>query len=487
MSPLPALWAAALLFGALGTWLLFDASIGLNWALVSLLSTLGLAFFLRRGGNGPSPAVGVVLAGLAAAGGVAAVTTGSLFRAGAACAVLVLGSTALLLAAASELPFLARIPFAAARRSLAEAMRRSGEALDAVTATRHRATVRGSVMAAGVVVVFGWLLAGADPMLATIRDTVLDALGHVDLVTRLAFFLVLAMGSLGGFGLALRGPLATPPAPVRPAPRAIVGDVERLVVLAAVGGLFAGFLLLQVSYLFGNPPALAGSGITFSEYARRGFGELTVVVTLATLVVLRLDRHARRGHLDPRVRLLELVLVIELELLLVSAFRRVWLYETAYGFTTPRLYAQTYMAVLALLLLLLARDALRGAHDARRLARRGAVAALVAFLVLAYGNHEARIAAWNLDRHRATGQLDVPYLVWSLSLDAVPVLVRGLETLPPAQREELRRRLGERYQADLGPKACRWFEWNWRATRAAAALESVGLVAPPPPGRCITF
>jgi len=339
------------------------------------------------------------------------------------------------------------------------------------------------------VVVFGWLLAGADPVLAAIRDTLLEALERVDAVTRLAFFVVLAVGSLGGFGLALREIPARAQAPIRPAPRALGTDAERLIVLTAVVGLFAAFLLLQLSYLFGNPPALAGNGITFAEYARRGFGELTVVVTLATLLVLALDRHALRGPLDGRVRLLELALVLELELLLVSAFRRVWLYETAYGFTTARLYAQTYMIALAPLLVLLARDALRGRHDGRRLARRAGVAALLAFLVLAYGNHEAWIAQWNLARHRATGQLDVPYLVWSLSLDGVPVLVRALEALPPREREELRQRLRERYGGEKGPKACRWFEWKWRAGRAAAALESAGLVTPPPshaPG-CVTF
>ena len=91
------------------------------------------------------------------------------------------------------------------------------------------------------------------------------------------------------------------------------------------------------------------------------------------------------------------------------------------------------------------------------------MAALLAFLVLAYGDHEAWIAQWNLARHRATGQLDVPYLVWSLSLDGVPVLVQALETLPPKEREELRQRLHERYGGEKGPKACRWFEWKWRA------------------------
>ena len=487
MTPVRTLWAAVLVFAALGTWLLFEASVGLNWWLVSLLSAVGLGLFLRLGGNGPSPAVGGLLAGVAVAGGVAAVTANSLFHAGVALADLVLLSAGLLLSTGPGLPFLVRVPLVAVRRSLAEAARRGGELLEAVTAVRHRAAVRGSVVASGVVVVFGWLLAGADPVLAAIRDTLLEALERLDIVTRLLFFVALAGGSLGGFGLALRGAVAMPQAPIPPVPRARATDTERLIVLAAVVGLLATFLLLQLSYLFGNPPALAGSGITFAEYARRGFGELTVVVTLATLLILALDRHALRGPLDRRVRLLELALVGELELLLVSAFRRVWLYETAYGFTTARLYAQTYMIALAPLLLLLARDALSGRHDAQRLARRAAVAALLAFFALAYGNHEAWIAEWNLARHRATGQLDVPYLVGSLSLDAVPVLVRALETLPPRERDDLRSRLHERYRGERGPKACRWYEWNWRARRAGTALDRAGLVAPLPPPRCVTF
>lgn len=490
MTSVRTLWAAALVFATLGTWLLFKASIGLNWSLVSLLSALGLGLFLRLGGTRSSPAVRALLAGVAVAGGAAALTANPVFHAGVALADLLLLSAALLLSTAPELPSLVRVPLVAVARGVAEAVRRCGELLEALTAVPHRATVRGSIAAGGVVVVFGWILAGADPVLAAIRDTLLEALERVDLVTRLVFFVVLAVGSLGGFGLALRETAAGPQAPARPAPRALATDTERLIVLAAVVGLFATFLLLQLSYLFGNLPALAGSGITFAEYARRGFGELTVVVTLATLLILALDRHTLRGPLDRRVRLLELALVLELELLLVSAFRRVWLYETAYGFTTARLYAQTYMIALAPLLLLLARDALRGRHDARRLARRAAVAVLLAFIALAYGNHEAWIAEWNLARHRATGQLDVPYLAWSLSLDAVPVLVRALETLPPKEREDLRSRLHERYRGERGPKACRWFEWNWRAGRAGTALESAGLVGPLPPHappRCVTF
>ena len=72
-------------------------------------------------------------------------------------------------------------------------------------------------------------------------------------------------------------------------------DTERLVVLGSIVGLFGVFLLLQLTYLFGNAPAVAGSGITFAEYARRGFNELTIVATLCALLLMALDRHAQRG------------------------------------------------------------------------------------------------------------------------------------------------------------------------------------------------
>jgi len=81
-------------------------------------------------------------------------------------------------------------------------------------------------------------------------------------------------------------------------------------------------------------------------------------------------------HQKPRVferaaRAISLLLVAETVLLLVSAFRRVLLYEAAYGFTTARLYAQVYMVVLALLLVLLAVE-LRGRIALPPLLRRAA-------------------------------------------------------------------------------------------------------------------
>jgi hypothetical protein len=198
---------------------------------------------------------------------------------------------------------------------------------------------------------------------------------------------------------------------------------------------------------------------------------------------MALDRHAQRGAREGAVRFVAWALVGETLLLLVSAFRRVWLYEDAYGFTTTRLYAQTYMIVMALVLLRLAWE-LRAVVDTRRLSRWAAALGVLAFVTLGYWNHEAWIARTNVERGVRTGVMDATYLVRGLSLDAVPALVRAQGSAPEPVAGTLRDALRARYTG-VRVRDCRWFEWNLRQAQAAHALEAagLGLVLNAPSGR----
>jgi hypothetical protein len=86
-----------------------------------------------------------------------------------------------------------------------------------------------------------------------------------------------------------------------------LADTERLVVLGSVVVLFTTFLLLQLSYFFGNAPVTRESGVTFAEYARQGFAELTTVATLCTILLVVLDRWPVRGPREWRTRAVALV------------------------------------------------------------------------------------------------------------------------------------------------------------------------------------
>jgi hypothetical protein len=179
------------------------------------------------------------------------------------------------------------------------------------------------------------------------------------------------------------------------------------------------------------------------------------------------------GPPDGAGRAVSLLLLGETGLLLASAFRRIWLYETAYGFTTARLYAQAYMVVLAIVLALIAFE-LRGPVAARRVLRRAAGLGWAAVAALGCWNHEAWIARENIERAVETGRLDAGYLVWDLSPNAVPALVEGARRLPPVLANEVHARLHDRYQTATRLRRCSWYEWNLGELEAARALHGAG-------------
>ncbi|HET7873958.1 MAG TPA: DUF4173 domain-containing protein [Methylomirabilota bacterium] len=477
MSRLAALWIASTALAGLGSWWLFDAAPGVNWGLWALGTAAGLGLCARAGGRAtPSLLFVLALTG--------ALATASPFTADPEFHLCIAAGTLGLLAVAQRLAeepgpgrvdagFLAGAPWIAAGRLILEAARRVGETIDAISTDRGRPVARGTALALLIGGGFWLLLAGTDPLMDALREQLFAVLAALDFLPRLLFFIVLLVAALGCYGIALRDRTAPARARGPRDPLLRIGDTERLIVSATVTGLFGLFLLLQVSYLFGNAPAVAGSGVTFAEYARRGFGELTVAATLSTLLVLAL-RPAAGTPLGSGVRAVELVLMAQCECLLASAWNRVDLYEAAYGFTTARLYAQAYMAVLALVLLLLAREIWGGVEPARLLRRAAALGAL-AVIVLAWWNHEAWIARRNLDRYVRTGRLDAHYLVWGLSKNAVPAVVDALDRLPAAGADELKRLLRERYGGRARLDPCRWFEWNLREREAARALLGAGL------------
>jgi len=153
------------------------------------------------------------------------------------------------------------------------------------------------------------------------------------------------------------------------------------------------------------------------------------------------------------------------------------LYEAAYGFTVSRLYAQTYMIVLAAALLALAMGVL-SVLDTGILFRRVFAVAVLAFMVLVFWNHEAWIASANIDRYSSTGKLDVEYITRDLSPNAIPVIVARLAALPDPIRTDIRDAIVTRYRDRRLLRNDRWFEWNYRREQARAALAGMNLPDP---------
>ncbi len=479
-SPL-ALWTTGVATAALGDWIMFDALPGLNWVIWTLAATTGFLAFVRSGLSLSSPVTWLSILAVVIAGG-ASITADEFLHALICLSVIMLLAVSMLLSADPRLEriragYVVLAPAIAFVLALAEALRRAGEALQLVRSPKTRAIVRGIAITIPIVLIFALLLATADPVFALWRDTIHDLVADWAFIPRTLFFIGLLGIALGAFGYADRGlaistPSITPPitSPDRTSQRWL-GSTERLILMGGVALLFWIFLAVQLSYFFGNLPGITGSGMTFAEYARRGFGELSVVASFTTILIVVAERYGEIDERQSLLRMITLAVIVAIFFLLASAFHRVSLYEEAYGYTTARLYAQAYMVVVAISLIALVRELLT-TFEPPRLFLRAWMAAALTFVVLIYWNHQAWIANRNIDLYESTGKLDTVYLTRDLSVDAIPTIARRLPSLAEPARSQLTQAVKLRYQRPR-QHTDRWFEWNLsraRAREASAAL-----------------
>jgi len=286
--------------------------------------------------------------------------------------------------------------------------------------------LRGVLLALPVVFILGGLLASADPVFSDYMEKFLkifDIENLPEYLIRLIYILMLAFVFTGYYLHAIL-PVKEQKRPdtqkgwVTP----FLGRIESNVVLISVDLLFAFFVALQFRYLFGGQANINTTGFTYSEYARRGFGELVFVAVLSLLLyqglsaITRLNEPAqKRSFAALSITLMALVLVI-----LASALQRLLLYENAYGFTGLRTYTHVFIYWLALLLLI--------TITLELIQKRGTFALVL--LLISYGfclslgvlNVDGFIARQNIQRARQGYELDFSYLT-TLTHDAVPEMI----------------------------------------------------------------
>jgi len=248
--------------------------------------------------------------------------------------------------------------------------------------------------------------------------------------------------------------------------RSGVRRIEWALPVGALVLLFAGFVAVQATVLFGGRDyVLRTAGLTAAEYARSGFWQL-LVVTVLTLVVLAVAAHlASRETVTDRIWLRVLLgSLAALTLVIVaSALSRMWAYEQAYGFTRLRLLVgvcEIWLGVV-FLLVMAAGVHLRGRSTWLPSAVLGT--AVLALLGIAGLNPDRYIAEQNAIRFAETAYVDLYYLQ-DLSADAVPALDRLPEPYRSCVLEENYRDLKNSEAAE------EWRHWNLGRARARSIL-----------------
>jgi uncharacterized protein DUF4153 len=334
-----------------------------------------------------------------------------------------------------------------------------------------RAVGVGALVAFPLLLIFGALFASADPVFGNVVTSVVD----VDFVSLASHTVLIVLGSTlaAGYlwGVFLHNPSRSA------AGGAGGGDFSLGILpvgtaLGLLDLLFLVFVVVQLRYFFGGAELIRGTtGLTYAEYARRGFFELVTASALALPVLLGANwalRYEPAGRLRTFRQLAGLLLAL-LVVVMASALRRMQLYVDEFGLSEIRLYSTAFMVYLAGLLAWFAWTVLRG-HQ-----RRFAFGALVQGFAVLAGLHllnpDALIIRTNLARSPVHRPFDAVYAA-SLSADAVPDLLAAFPRLDDKEKCRAASGLLGRWTARAPGGDGDWRTWNLARARARRSVRA---------------
>ena len=375
-----------------------------------------------------------------------------------------------------------------------------GEGVHSWREGRARTIVRATLLALPLVLVFGALFSAADPVFGSLFSLPKLDLGNVVshvVITGIAAWIV------GGW---LYGALLDERSVRRVSDGMPItlSSLDVTIVLGCLVSLFGLFVAVQLGWLFGGERLVRSTtGLSYAQYARRGFFELVMVSLLVLPVLLgtRAAIHADDATAIRRHRVLALPLLVLIGGVMASALGRMALYVHYYGLSTDRLFASVFMGWLAVVFAWYGLTVLRGrAHD---FAAGMTITGFATLAVLNLANPEALVARANIVRgakamqiadsvdvgNRSAVPVDLFYLTYRLNGDAADQVVGALVAQPisPAgsasRIEEVKARcdavrgLFRRWgagpiESEAWREASDWRLWNVGAWRASAAVRA---------------
>jgi hypothetical protein len=313
-----------------------------------------------------------------------------------------------------------------------------------------------------LLMVFGLLFASADAVFASYVERLTTTPDWAESAPVRIFLFALFAVLLAAVVLVALRPVVDP---VGPETRFRVSTSIWALPLSAVNLLFAAFVAVQITALFGgNTLVLRTAGLTYAEYARQGFFQLVVVSVFVLAIVavaaglLRVERRERWLLAVLLGVLCGLTMVV-----LASALHRMNLYTDAYGLSRLRLSVQAtvwWLGALFALVLLAGAARLMG-RGSGWLPRTIVLVTGLSLGAFALVNPDLRVAQTQVEV-RGPAKMDSDYL-GDLGAEAVPALDR----LPEPQRSCV---LSAVVEANGLDRPDPWNGWNLARSQARDVL-----------------
>ena len=210
---------------------------------------------------------------------------------------------------------------------------------------KSAAYFRGILIALPLVAVLASLLSAADPIFSDWLQELIELLRLEKLPEYILRLVFISIWTFLAAGLMLYALSKSHEEKLigmdQPWPPRFLGFTETTIIMGAVNLLFFSFVSIQFRYFFGGEKNISLDGYTYSEYARKGFGELLAVAFFTLFIIMVLSGITKREAKRDRITfsILTGTMTAFIGVILVSSLQRLALYEAAYGFTRLRTYS----------------------------------------------------------------------------------------------------------------------------------------------------
>jgi hypothetical protein len=248
-----------------------------------------------------------------------------------------------------------------------------------------------------------------------------------------------------------------------------LGAIEVSVVLGLINLLFLSFVIVQIPYLFGGFELVQNTpDFKLAEYARRGFGELVAVAALV-LPILLISHWLLRKDSPVNEKIYRVLAGIQIALLfviMISAAQRLFILtgNIGYGLTTIRFYPFVVMIWLAVVFVWFALTVLRGFRE--KFAWGALWSAIFILGSLHFVNPDQYIVRTNIRLMQEGRVFDANYNS-NLSDDAAPVLLEALPAMNFENQCVVKWQLARHYY--LAVKENDFRSWNFSRRTALTA------------------
>lgn len=200
-------------------------------------------------------------------------------------------------------------------------------------------------------------------------------------------------------------------------------QVVSSIILGVLNLIFVSFIAIQLMFLFGGHEIISKYNITYADYVHNGFYQMAfiaVLVLIISYVIYRIDKNKKLTF----SKFLTNLLILQTIVIAASAFKRMYLYQEAYGLTQLRFLVEHFIIYLAIVLFVLFAVILARKHYSM-FVKISFVISIVYLMFMTAFNMQGYIAKINIDRYfdGTDSTVDMQYL-YKLSVDIYPQIIR---------------------------------------------------------------